>query len=113
KALLHVARVIEEAHEMTDWGVEYAKPKINVDAVRARKEKVIATLTGGLKQLAKQRKVRVINAKGVFENSTTLRLEGGEIATGAENKLTFDYCVLATGSTPAKIPAFELGTDRV
>lgn len=113
KALLHVARVIEEAHEMTDWGVEYSKPKINVDAVRARKEKVIATLTGGLKQLAKQRKVRVINAKGVFENSTTLRLEGGEIATGADNKLTFDYCVLATGSTPAKIPAFDIGTDRV
>ena len=85
KALLHVARVIEEAHEMTDWGVEFGKPKVNVDAVRARKEKVISTLSGGLKQLAKQRKVRVINAKGVFENSTTLRLEGGEIATGSYN----------------------------
>jgi len=113
KALLHVARVVEEAHEMADWGVEYGKPKINIDAVRARKEKVIATLTGGLKQLAKQRKVRVINAKGVFENSTTLRLEGGEIATGADNKLTFDYCVLATGSTPTKIPVFDVGSDRV
>lgn len=113
KALLHVARVIEEAHEMTAWGVEFSKPKINVDAVRARKEKVIGTLTGGLKQLAKQRKVRVIQAKGVFENGTTLRLEGGEFAAGTDNKLTFDFCVLATGSTPAKIPAFDLGTDRV
>jgi len=113
KALLHVARVIEEAHEMTDWGVHYEKPTINVDAVRARKDKVISTLTGGLKNLAKQRKVRVINAKGVFENSTTLRLEGGEIKEGADNKLTFDYCVLASGSIPAKIPAFDLGTDRV
>ncbi|MCE9604690.1 MAG: dihydrolipoyl dehydrogenase [Planctomycetia bacterium] len=113
KALLHVARVIEEAHEMTDWGVAFEKPKVSVDAVRARKEKVIGTLTGGLKQLAKQRKVRVIHAKGVFENSTTLRLEGGEIATGADNTLTFDHCVLASGSTPAKIPAFDLGTDRV
>lgn len=113
KALLHVARVVEEAHEMTDWGVEFGKPKINIDAVRARKEKVISTLSGGLKQLAKQRKVRVINAKGVFENSTTLRLEGGEIADGADNKLTFDYCILATGSVPAKIPAFDIGTDRV
>jgi dihydrolipoamide dehydrogenase len=113
KALLHVARVIEEAHEMTDWGVEFGKPKVNVDAVRARKEKVISTLSGGLKQLAKQRKVRVINAKGVFENSTTLRLEGGEIATGADNTLTFDYCILASGSVPAKIPAFDIGTDRV
>lgn len=113
KALLHVARVIAEAHEMTEWGVEYDKPKVSIDAVRARKEKVIGNLTGGLKQLAKQRKVRVINAKGVFENSTTLRLEGGEIQTGADNKLTFDHCVLASGSTPAKIPAFDLGTDRV
>ncbi len=113
KALLHVVRVIEEAHEMTDWGVEFAKPKINIDAVRARKDKVIATLTGGLKQLAKQRKVRIVQAKGVFENSTTLRLEGGDIAVGADDKLTFDYCILATGSTPAKIPAFDLGSDRV
>ena len=46
KALLHVARVIEEAHEMSAWGVDFAKPKINVDAVRARKEKVIGNLTG-------------------------------------------------------------------
>src|SRR5262245_41062620 len=118
KALLHVARVIEEAHEMTDWGVEFAKPKINVDAVRARKEKVIATLTGGLKQLAKQRKIRVIQAKGVFENSTTLRLEGGGVPgnapdAGLDTKLTFDYCILATGSVPAKIPAFDIGSDRV
>ncbi len=113
KALLHVSRVIEEAHEMAGWGVEFGKPTVKIDAVRARKEKVISTLTGGLKQLAKQRKVRVINAKGVFENSTTLRLEGGEIATGADNTLTFDYCILATGSVPAKIPAFDIGTDRV
>ena len=81
KALLHVARVINEAREMAEWGVEFAKPKINIDAVRARKEKVIATLTGGLKQLAKQRKVEVIHARGEFENSTTLRLEGGDPAT--------------------------------
>jgi len=49
----------------------------------------------------------------VFENSKTLRLEGGEIQTGADNTLTFDYCVLASGSSPAKIPAFDLGSDRV
>jgi dihydrolipoamide dehydrogenase len=119
KALLHVARVIEEAHEMTDWGVAFEKPKIDVNAVRARKEKVIATLTGGLKQLAKQRKIRVVQAKGVFENSTTLRLEGGGIPkgdtpdAGLDTTLTFDYCILATGSAPAKIPAFDIGSERV
>ncbi|HVX61879.1 MAG TPA: dihydrolipoyl dehydrogenase [Pirellulales bacterium] len=113
KALLHVARVISETQEMAEWGVDFARPGIKIDALRARKEKVISTLTGGLKQLAKQRKVRVIQAKGVFENSTTLRLEGGDPSTRDEDKLTFDHCILATGSVPAKIPAFDLPTDRV
>ncbi|MBS0209964.1 MAG: dihydrolipoyl dehydrogenase [Planctomycetes bacterium] len=115
KALLHVAKVIDEAQHLGDeWGVTLGKAQINLDALRARKEKVISTLTGGLKSLAKQRKVRIINARGVFENSTTLRLEGGDPATYPEGStLTFDKCVLATGSVPAKIPAFDLPTDRV
>ncbi len=114
KALLHVAKVISEARELThDWGVQLDKVGVKIDALRARKEKVISTLTGGLKQLAKQRNVRVIHAKGVFENSTTLRLEGGDPTTYTEPRLTFDHCILATGSTPTKIPAFDLPTDRV
>jgi dihydrolipoamide dehydrogenase len=76
KALLHVAKVISEAQELHEWGVGFGAPSIDVDRVRARKEKVIATLSGGLAQLAKRRSVTVIRAKGVFENSTTLRLEG-------------------------------------
>jgi dihydrolipoamide dehydrogenase len=75
KALLHVAKVISEAKEMADWGIDFARPQVKIDALRARKEKVISTLTGGLAQLAKRRKVQVIHAKGWFENSTTLRLE--------------------------------------
>src|SRR5437870_1277653 len=62
KALLHVARVISEAKEMGEWGVAFNKPTIDVSAMRARKEKVIQTLSGGLKQLAKKRKVEVIQA---------------------------------------------------
>ncbi|HWB07745.1 MAG TPA: dihydrolipoyl dehydrogenase [Pirellulales bacterium] len=113
KALLHVAKVVSEAQEMADWGIEFQKPKIKVDALRARKQKVIEMLTGGLKQLAKQRKVRVVQARGVFENSQTLRLEGGDQTTRADDSLTFDYCILATGSVPARIPAFDLKSDRV
>lgn len=113
KALLHVAKAISEAREMHDWGIEFPRPKVKIDALRARKEKVVQTLTGGLKQLAKQRKVRVIEAKGIFENSQTLRLEGGDPATRDGDRLTFDFCILATGSVPAKIPAFDLPTDRV
>jgi dihydrolipoamide dehydrogenase len=110
KALLHVARVISETREMSDWGVEFAQPKISIDAVRARKEKVISTLTGGLKQLAKKRKIEVVNARGKFENSTTLRLE---YADGKTDQLTFDHCILASGSLPAVPAAFKLPTDRV
>src|SRR5437016_1147486 len=53
KALLHVARVISETHEMREWGVEFSSPKIDLAAMKARKDKVITTLSGGLKQLAK------------------------------------------------------------
>jgi dihydrolipoamide dehydrogenase len=111
KALLHVAKVIGEAEELHEWGVDFGKPKFNVDALRARKEKVVGTLSGGLKQLASRRKVNVIHARGVFENSTTLRLESGEGPTA--EKLTFDHCILATGSVPAMIPAFDIGSPRV
>ena len=114
KALLHVARVISEVDELrSDWGVEYPQPTINVDAVRARKEKVIETLSGGLKQLAKRRKVRHITARGTFENSTTLNLEGDHESIPEGGKLTFDHCILATGSVPAMPPMFRLDTDRV
>ena len=113
KALLHVARVISEVGEMNEWGVAFQRPTINIDAMRARKEKVIATLSGGLKQLAKKRKVQVIHARGVFENSSTLRLEGGDPATYSEPRLTFEHCILASGSIPAVPAAFKLSTDRV
>ncbi len=110
KALLHVARVVSETKEMAQWGIEFARPKINIDAVRARKEKVIASLAGGLKQLAKKRQVEVIHARGKFENSNTLRLE---FADGKVDHLTFDHCVLASGSLPAVPGPFKLPTDRV
>jgi dihydrolipoamide dehydrogenase len=110
KALLHVGRVLAEAREMEAWGIHFERPKIDIDVVRGRKEKVISTLTGGLAQLAKRRNVTVIHGQARFTNSTTL-----EIATpgGPTQSLTFDHCILASGSRPAKIPAFDLPTPRV
>jgi len=114
KALLHVAKVIGEAHEMqADWGVEFGAPRIDIDKVRARKDKVISTLTGGLGGLAKRRNVKVVKARGRFENSNTLLLEGDDPSIPEGGRLTFDYCILATGSTPAMPPAFQIGSDRV
>lgn len=113
KALLHVARVVSEVREMEDWGVAFGKPAFDVAAMRARKEKVISTLSNGLKQLARQRKVRVVHARGVFEGSQALRLEGGNASGLDGDRLTFDHCILATGSVPARIPALDLPTQRV
>src|SRR5690606_35693570 len=101
KALLHVARVIAETREMSEWGVAFGDLQLNIDAMRARKEKVIDGLTGGLKELAKRRKVRVINARGIFVDSQTLQLEDGDRSTYESERITFDHCILATGSKPA------------
>jgi dihydrolipoamide dehydrogenase len=113
KALLHVAKVMSEAAEMAEWGIEFSKPKISVDKVRARKEHVIDTLTGGLAQLAKRRNVRVINARGIFVDSQTLQLEGGDKNTYDSERLTFDHCILATGSVPAMPKMFKIDSPRV
>ena len=113
KALLHVAKVISETRGMAEWGVAFGKMKLNVDTMRARKEKVIETLSGGLAQLAKRRKVKVVNARGIFVDSQTLQLEGGDPATYDNQRITFDHCILATGSTPAMPGMFASGSNRV
>jgi len=113
KALLHVAKVISEAEELADWGVEFKKPKIHIDKVRAHKEKVIETLSGGLAGLAKRRKVGRIHARGIFVDSQTLQLEGGDPTTYGSERLTFDHCIIATGSVPAMPAAFNIGSSRV
>ena len=96
-----------------DWGVEFGTPKIDVNKVRARKDKVIETLTGGLAQLAKRRNVKIVKAHGKFENSTTLLLEGDDPSIPEDRRITFDFCVVATGSVPAMPPSFDIGSSRV
>jgi dihydrolipoamide dehydrogenase len=113
KALLHVAKVMSEAADMAEWGIDFSRPKVSIDKVRARKEHVIDTLTGGLAQLAKRRNVRVINARGIFVDSQTLQLEGGNKSTYDSERLTFDHCILATGSVPAMPKMFKIDSPRV
>lgn len=116
KALLHVAKVIGEVDELRqEWGVEFGeKPQIDVNKLRDRKDQVIRNLTGGLASLAKRRGVKVIQARGSFLNNTTLKLDTVEGAEPPEtDRLTFDHCVIATGSVPAMPPAFNAAGDRV
>lgn len=113
KALLHVAKAMAEAKHLADWGISFARPGIDVEAMRARKNKVVATLTGGLGQLSKKRNVRVIRAAATFENSQTLRLESVDKQPLEADLLQFEHCILATGSSPMKLPALALPTPRV
>ncbi|MFM1997162.1 MAG: Dihydrolipoyl dehydrogenase [Planctomycetota bacterium] len=112
KALLHVGRVLAESREMEDWGVHFSRPTIDLDALRARKDKVIATLTGGLGTLARRRNVTIVRGQARFTNSSTLEIAPAAPG-GASQTITFDHCILASGSRPARIPAFDIGSPRV
>jgi len=97
KALLHAARVIDDAEAMAEHGVRFGKPEIDADALRAWKNKVVGRLTGGLTQLARQRKVRVIQGTAVFGSSRHLVLDN-------EETIGFNKCIIAAGSEPAMLP---------
>lgn len=114
KALLHVAKVMSEAETLGhEWGIEYAAPKIKLDALRARKDKVISTLTGGLSQLAKRRNVQIVIGEASFIDAKTLSIRGEHESIPPGGKMTFDHAVIATGSVPAMPAAFQIGSDRV
>jgi dihydrolipoamide dehydrogenase len=113
KALLHVAKTIADARHLDDWGVSFTPPKIDVAVMRDHKEKAIANLTGGLKQIAAKRKVQVIRAKATFEDSNTLKLDPQGDKPLDDDRLRFEHCIIATGSSPATIPALSLPTPRV
>lgn len=110
KALLHVAKLINESQHAKNWGIEFGEPKIDVDRLRGFKEGVVKKLTGGLGQLSKQRKVTYIQGKAAFENSTTLRITK---TGGGEETVTADRVIIATGSRPAVIPTLKLDTRRM
>jgi len=110
KALLHVAKLLEEAHQAKNWGIEFADPKIDLGKLRGWKESVVKRLTGGLGQLSKQRGVQFVQGKAGFENSNTLRVTK---AAGGEERMTFDAIILATGSRPAVIPTLKIDSPRL
>lgn len=106
KALLHAAKVIAETREAEEWGLHYSEPKIDIDKMRDKKDSIIDMLSGHLAHVAKQRKVNYIQATATFENSNTLSLDNGD-------KLTFKNCILATGSSPTKLPHLNIDSPKV
>jgi len=115
KALLHAADVIDQAAHASDFGVDFGKPKINIDTLRGYKEKVVGQLTKGLAGMARQRKVRVVQgtAKFVSANELEISVEAGVGADGKAQLLHFANCIIAAGSQPVKLPSFPWDDARV
>ncbi|OGA42086.1 MAG: dihydrolipoyl dehydrogenase [Betaproteobacteria bacterium RIFCSPLOWO2_12_FULL_62_13] len=109
KALLHIARVITEAEEAGDAGIDFGKPRIDIAKLRGWKAGVIGKLTRGLAGLARQRKVQVVVGKGEFTSSHTIKVQSPE---GAKT-IAFDHCVIAAGSSVARIPGFPYEDKRI
>lgn len=110
KALLHVAKLIRETEESHDWGVTFERPQIDLDKLRGFKSRVVEQLTGGIGQLGSARGVNMIRARGKLLDSQSMELTDPE---GATSRLTFDRCIVATGSSPVMPGMFDLGDDRV
>ena len=108
KALLHVAAVMDEVSHLADMGVDYGKPKLNIDNLRGHKEKVIGKLTGGLAAMAKMRKVTVLRGYGVFVDSHHLSVEEttgtAQDKTGQTQVVSFKTCIIAAGSQAVHLP---------
>jgi dihydrolipoamide dehydrogenase len=109
KALLHVAKVIEEAKALSEHGIIFGAPQTDIDKVRLWKEKVINQLTGGLAGMAKMRKVQVVNGFGKFTGPNTLEVDGAD----GKTTVTFDNAIIAAGSRPVKLPFIPHDDPRV
>lgn len=110
KALLHVSHLISEAKEADQWGVTFGEPKIDLSKMRDWKNKVISKLTGGLGMLVKQRKIDFIRGRASFVDGHTLMIERDG---GGTEQMTFDHCIVATGSRPVIPGNLAIKSSRV
>jgi dihydrolipoamide dehydrogenase len=109
KALLHVAAVVSEAERAKEWGVDFGEPRISLDPLRKwKQERVVGKLARGLAGVAKAKGVTLIGGRAIFEDSSTLRIEGDTL-----QKIRFKHAIVATGSEPSPLPGVALRSDRV
>ena len=110
KALLHVAKVLDESKHAKEWGIEFGAPKIDVDKLRDFKNRVVEKLTSGTGQVAKFRKVNYIQGWASIVDAKTIKVKK---AGGVEETVAVDYMIIATGSLPTKIPSLSIDSPRV
>lgn len=109
KALLYATHQVTAAKESEHRGITFTAPRVDLSKLRAWKESILTKLGGGVAQLAKMRNVQVIQGRGYFENSNTLRVETDQ----GQQFIQFDKAILAVGSRPALPKAFDLGNPRI
>jgi dihydrolipoamide dehydrogenase len=109
KALLHVAKVIDEARHASAWGVTFGDPNIDIDKLRTFKQGVVDKLTGGVGQVGRMRKVKFIQGRATLTGPTSMTIAGAN----GETELQFEHCILATGSSPTRIPSLALDNPRM
>lgn len=109
KALLHVAKLIREAHEAREWGLTFGDPKLDLAKLREFVQgKVVGRLTGGIAMLCKGRQVETLRGHATFEDANTVAISGDKPA-----RIRFKNCIIATGSLPAMPKPWQLGDDRI
>ena len=109
KALLHVAKVMDEARHASAWGVAFGEPKVDIDKLRSFKQGVVDKLTGGVGQVAKLRKVKFLQGRATLTGPHSMTVAGN----AGQTDLQFEHCVLATGSHPTRIPSLALESPRM
>jgi len=100
KVLLHISKVMDEASHLSKMGVTYSEPEINLDAIRAHKDKIVSQLNSGIEKMATARKVEWVRGKALFNSNSELNV----INDDGEIKISFDKCIVAAGSVSATIP---------
>ena len=109
KALLHMARVVEETRAFSDHGVDFGAPRFDLDAIRGWKDSVVGRLTGGIASMAKQRKVDVVQGTGTFTSPNTLRVD----SEGGTKTVAFEQAIVAAGSRVTRIPGLPYDDPRL
>src|SRR5258705_7546621 len=110
KALLHVAKLVDESRHAKAWGVDFGEPKIDLDKLREFKDNVVKRLTSGTGQLVKHRKVQYLQGLAEMVDAHNLRVKRTD---GKEEQVQFEHAILATGSVPAIPPMLSVDDARV
>ena len=109
KALLHISKVINDADHLSECGVKFEKPKINIDAMREYKDKIVSRLNGGISQMAKMRNVETLQGEASFVSDTELVVK----LKDKETKVSFINCIIASGSSSSLIPGLPENNPNI